>query len=228
MNVYIVVEGEIGEKKVYEKWIPFVNGSLTYSPTINNVTANNFYIAIGGGYPNLFEIIEDGIEDVSNLYAGGHRLFDRFVVVIDSEDCTLKDKNKEITDFVDEIVIKKKTYLDYRVIVQHFCLETWALGNRRIFSNNIGLPDLARYKSIFNVAKEDPELLPALPGEELNRSQFANKYLTRLLNNKHRNHSYSKSNPGALLHEKYFEQIKLRHNETKHISSFDSFLTAFI
>lgn len=228
MNVYIVVEGEVGEKKVYEKWIPLVNASLSFAPTINDVLQNNFYIAIGGGYPNLFEIIEDGIEDVSGIYSGGHRLFDRFVVVIDSEEHTPQEKNSEISDFVDEIVIQKNIQLDYRVIVQHFCLETWALGNRKIFSNNIGIPELARYKTIHNVAKEDPELLPALEEEELNRAQFALKYLTKLLNNKHRNHSYSKRDPGALLHEKYFEQVKLRYQETHHIASFNSFLTAFI
>lgn len=228
MNIYIVVEGAVGEKKVYTEWIPLVNSTLSHAPTLNEVAENNFYIAIGGGYPNIFEVIEDGIEDVTTIYKNNYRLFDRFVVVIDSEENTLADKKNEITDFIDPILLQKNITFDYKVIVQHFCLEAWALGNKKITSNNIRIPELIKYKSIFDVATNDPEHLPPLPEQELNRAQFALKYLTILLNNKHRNHSYSKNNPDALLNKKYFEQVKKRYQETAHIGSFDAFLTAFI
>jgi hypothetical protein len=49
-----------------------------------------------------------------------------------------------------------------------------------------------------------------------------------MLNEKYRNLTYSKSNPGALLHVKYFEQIKNRLKDTGHIASFGAFLQAFV
>ncbi len=227
MNIYVVVEGEVGEKRVYEKWIPFVNSNLAYAPTIGDVVANNFYIAIGGGYPNIFEIIEAGIDDVNSIKDGEFCLFDRLVIAIDSENDSLDSKKKEIEDCVNPILLQKNITIDYRVIVQHFCLETWALGNRKIFTHNIRKPELIKYKNIFNVATRDPELLPPLPDEGLNRAQFATKYLTYLLNNKYRNCSYSKSNPDVLLPESYFTQVKNRLSDTGHINSFNAFLEAF-
>jgi len=31
MNIYVVVEGEVGEKQVYRVWIPCVNSQLTFA-----------------------------------------------------------------------------------------------------------------------------------------------------------------------------------------------------
>jgi hypothetical protein len=73
----------------------------------------------------------------------------------------------------------------------------------------------------------DPELLPDLPVKHFNRAQFADVYLRKLLNNKHRNLTYSKSNPTALIHNKYFDQLNKRLNETGHIGSFEAVITAF-
>jgi hypothetical protein len=32
MNIHIVVEGEVGEKYLYQSWIPLVNPALEYVP----------------------------------------------------------------------------------------------------------------------------------------------------------------------------------------------------
>lgn len=228
MNIYIVVEGEIGEKQVYKNWVSYVNPSLSYCSTINDVTENHYFIAAGGGYPNIFEIINDGLADVHNLTdANGLQLFNRFVVVIDSEDSTKEAKFSEIDDYI-KARLQDKPPIDHRVIVQHFCLETWALANKKIVGNNISDPELLKFKRLFNVAINDPELLPALPDEDLNRASFAAKYLRLLLNNKYRNTTYSKNNPKSLLPESYYLEVKSRHLQDGHISSFNEFLTSFV
>lgn len=219
MNIYIVVEGEIGERKVYEHWIPLVNPCLSFVNTPDKAVMDNFYIIAGGGYPNIFQTIEDAMLDLRT-----YNQYDRFVVALDSELQTRDEKELEIKEFIDSIGCR----VEYRIVVQHFCLETWAIGNKKIFPRNIKDPKLREYQNFYNVLIENPELLPPYKNSGLNRAQFCYSYLRLLLQHKHHNLSYTKSNPGPLLHDKYFEQVKKRYSETGHIESFGSFLTAFV
>ena len=123
---YLVVEGD-GEKKVYEHWVPLINPSLSVVESLNEVQQNNLLINSGGGYPNYFEVIKNGVEDVAT-----NEQLDRLVIAIDSEEMTYEEKWREI----DEFVKKRGKSLDCKIIVQHFCLETWALGNKAIASRN--------------------------------------------------------------------------------------------
>jgi hypothetical protein len=228
MNVYIVVDGEIGEKQVYNAWIPLLNPALTPANTLDKVQENNFYIIHSGGYPGYFKIIENAITDMSERKNGhGKPLFDRLIVSTDSEDSSLQEKLNEVQQYIQNILRQKNITTDCRIIVQHFCLETWGLGNRALVGKNIQTPLLKKYISHFNVAKSDPENLPPLPEENLNRAQFAEKYLRKLLQEKHRNLTYTKSVPTVMLHNKYFEQLKSRLKDTGHIASFQRFIDAF-
>ncbi len=218
MNVYLVVEGD-GEKKVYEHWVPLINPSLSVVESLNEVQQNNLLINSGGGYPNYFEVIKNGVEDVAT-----NEQLDRLVIAIDSEEMTYEEKWREI----DEFVKKRGKSLDYKIIVQHFCLETWALGNKAIASRNPKDIQLRQYRNYFDVVTEDPQLLPDYPEDNLNRSQFAERYLRKLLNEKYSGLTYKKGNPKPLLHHKYFNGVKMRLEKTGHIASFKDFLAAFV
>ena len=228
MNYYVVVEGEVGEKKVYAKWIPFINSGLTHARTLGEVQNDCYFITAGGGYPNLFEIISAAIDDVILLKASDSPVFDRLVIAVDAEEMSLQEKHNEITSFVDGILMERnKSHFDYRVVVQNSCLESWALGNRRIVSTNIREPLLRDLLSQHNVALRDPELLPPLITRDLNRAQTAMVYLKLLINNKFRNLSYTKSNPSVLFDRKYFDRLRERLLDTGHIQSFSDFIDAF-
>ncbi len=218
MNLYIVVEGEVGEKYLYRNWIPLVNPILSYVQHISMIVENNFAILSGGGFPNYFDVIEAAIDDVNN-----YPNIDRLVIAIDSEDLSYSEKLSEMNHHLSQFRCKAET----RVIIQHFCLETWALGNRQIIRQNPQCPKLIQYKRFYNVRSADPELLPPYRLEELNRAQFAEIYLRRALNDKFRNLTYTKSNPEALLNAKYFQRVKERFEQTNHIRSFNDFLTSF-
>jgi hypothetical protein len=219
MNIYLVVEGPVGEKRVYTHWIPLVNPALKVVKHIDQIVSDNVIIYSGGGYPNYFNVIEAGILDVSS-----NKNIDRLVIAIDSEEMSYEEKRQEIDDFIGTFGVK----MDYKIVVQHFCLETWALGNQVIVSRNTGDTAIRQYRGYFDVLKYDPALLPAYPPEDLNRSQFAELYLRRLLNDKYKNLTYSKRNPTALFNNKYFERVKTRFDSTGHISSFEDFLKAFV
>ena len=64
MNIHIVVEGVVGEAKVYRHWVPLVNPSLSYVPHISEIANDNFSIVAGGGYPQYYDVIDACIADV--------------------------------------------------------------------------------------------------------------------------------------------------------------------
>lgn len=218
MNIYVVVEGEVGEKKVYQHWIPLVNPILTPIDYITQVTTNNFYIISGNGYPNYFNTIKNAIDDVAN-----NPQFNRLVVAVDSEDIDFATKYTEIDDYIQSF----GTSIDYRIIIQHFCLETWALGNKNIYVRNPQDTQLIQFQSIWNVSTQDPELLPPLVSH-LNRAHSAELYLRKLLQEKYRNLTYTKRRPEALLNNTFFNRVKNRCTQDRHVQSFEHFLNAFI
>jgi hypothetical protein len=218
VNVYVVAEGEVTEKLVYKSWIPLVNPSLSFVDRADLLRDNHFTIYGGRGYPFYFQMIDDAIDDINAL---GN--IQRLVIAIDSEDMTYEEKRTETLNHVSD----RRCSAEIRVIVQHFCIECWALGNRRICCSNPQDQRLRDYKKHYNVRIKDPELMPPYPGERLNRAQFATRYLNLLLQHKFQRKGYSKNRPDALLHPKYFEQLKKRFVETGHIRSFNDFLSAF-
>lgn len=227
MNIYVVVEGQRTEKLVYASWISLVNTQLTHAPRMEDVDHNKYFIESGGALPSYFSVIEAALENIATIKPNGYSLFDRLVIVVDSEDMALDEKRNEVRTFVDEVCGKNEWNIDYRIIIQHFCFEAWALGNKRLFRGNFHDPRLLSYIKSYNVSKYDPELLPPRHDEQLNRAQHAKKYLGFLLRAKFPKQNYSVTNPGPVCHEKYFKQIETRRTTTGHVDSFGAILTAF-
>ncbi len=218
MNLYIVVEGRCGERKVYPEWIRFTNAHLTQIYSIGEFTENNYLLISGNGYPNYLSRIDSAIEDMKSKPT-----IDYLIIAVDSEDLTYEEKMKELTDHI----TGKIEYEKVKFIIQHPCLEVWALGNRIVCRRNPDDKDLRRYLRYFDVRIMDPELLPPLPEEELNRSQFAFIYLKKMLHDRHPTLAYTKSNPRVICDERYFSRIRMRLEEDNHIKSFSDFLKAF-
>jgi len=216
MNIYIVTEG-ICEKKVYINWIPLINTKLVYVEKLPEIKNNNFIIYSGQGYPQYYDLIDGAIEDINN---SGN--IDRLVICIDSEELSYNEKYEEISEYIKD----KKCIAEIKIIIQFFCFETWALGNKKIGPHKPKTIIVKKYKEYFNVLDDDPELLPGYPPEKLNRSQFSNAYLRKLINEKG-HFSYNKGNPNYVKHPNFYKEVKKRHIETKHIMSFKFFLEAF-
>jgi len=219
MNIYVTVEGEIGEKNVYKSWVPQLNSQLSYVESVYDLSNNNFAIMAGGGQPFYFELIRTAIDEVNEV---GN--VDRLVISIDSEEMSFDEKHQEVLDVVSE----KACSALIMIVIQHFCFETWALGNKRVGPRKPKGKRLLIFKNFFDVFEHDPELLPAYQPLNLNRAQFANNYLRSMLNDKNRNLTYSKSNRKSVEHPTYFSEVEKRFETTGHISSFSTFLNAFV
>lgn len=218
MNIFVVTEGR-GDKYLYKSWIPYVNPNITYVDCIVNITDNNFSIVHSFGNPYYFRTIDKAIEDVND-----HGNIDRLVISVDSEELSLQDKQSEIRRYL----ASKSCSASKFVIIQHFCIETWALGNKRACPVNPNSQALLTFKNLFDVRILDPELLPPYPPRKLNRAQFAEVYLRSMLQDRNMHLSYNKSRPKPLRRLAYFNQIRLRYQNTNHIASFNSFLNAFV
>lgn len=218
MNIYVVTEGK-AESIIFKTWIPEVNPALTLISSLADVNQNNFFIFSARGYPAIFSAIENAIEDMQNFPQ-----FDRLVISVDSEELTKQERLDEMNSFLDE----KAFNSDVRVVIQHFCIEAWALGNRRIIRKHSINERLRSYRKFFDVRQNDPELLPNHPKEELTKAQFAKKYLKLVLNDRRKSLSYSEGSPYPVTETYYFQEIKRRHLNTGHINSFSDFLAAFI
>ncbi len=220
MNIYVVVEGKKASKKIYKTWIPFVNPKLKFIDYLSNLGEDNFYIIWGYGQSQfLNERIEQAINDVNKLP------FDRLVLAIDSEEMTLQDKQAEVKERVDRIGCS----VEVKYVIQHFCLETWLLGNKKNFRRKTKDEEINNYRTIYDVRNNDPELLPGNEEKSWNRSQFAYNYLRAGLRDVHAANrvSYTKANPGIVLQRGYFYQVSKRCLDEQHILSFQEFLNAF-
>ena len=140
MNIAVVTEGR-GDKYLYKSWIQYVNPNITYVDRIEDMNDDNFSIVSSGGYPNYyFRVIDRAIDDVHD-----HGNINRLVISIDSEGMSLEEKEREMSDYL----ATKSCSVPIFVIIQHFCIETWALGNRRACSANPNHQPLITFKNFF-------------------------------------------------------------------------------
>lgn len=216
MNYYIVVEGKKTENKIYSKWINQLNPNLSKVESLDEIIDNTYYIVSGGGHPFYYEVIRNAAEDVKI------NKISCLVIVIDSEELTLEEKLVEIRSLVSDY----DGLIRYEIIIQHFCIEAWLLGNQKIVKRNPQCRVLKKYLRNHHVGNEDPELLPHIE-EFRTRAQYAEDYLKRLFNEKFHELSYSKSNPRHIIHDTYLPQLIKRNQITGHINSFKMVLDVF-
>lgn len=219
MNLYVVIEGEKAVKKLYQSWISYANKDLIPISDLREMKQNNVFILAGYGQPGYWGRVKHAIEDVNSL---GN--IDRLVISVDSEDCTYEDKLEEAK----RIIAKNGCNADVRYVIQHFCLETWLLGNKTLFRKRPQDSELLSFMKLFDLRTNDPALLPGNKDNSWNRAQFAYRYLRASIRDIYGDRaSYSKSNPGLAIGEGYFYQVKSTCLNNHHVESFQDFLTAF-
>lgn len=212
MNLYLLVEGRRTEKKVYPAWLSHIVPDLTRVAWAREAENNNYFLFSGNGYPALLHNhLKNSIDEVNEL---GN--FDFLVLALDVDDSTVKGRIEEVHSFLQ----KHDLRLDRAGIViipQNRCIETWFLGNRKIFKHNPQDRVLSKYAKFFNVREDDPEEMELFPGFS-SISQFHEDYCTKFL--RERGIRYSKNRPNGVGDQDYFESLISRSEETGHLKSF--------
>lgn len=209
MNILFVVEGKRTEKRIYKKWIKYVQPGLEFVSTTADLTENNFTIISGGGFPGYYEVIKNSIRDVNRL-----NNIDYLFICIDSEELSFSEKFMEMEEFVEKECPPVNSSLV--LIIQNHCIETWLMGNRKINLSAAQNQELRKYRDFYNVNTLDPEDLVSIDNRTI--AQFTLDYLVLML--KEKMLSYSKSNVSAVSNKSYFNQLVRRFAEHNHIKSF--------
>ncbi len=211
MNLYFLVEGRSTEKKLYPKWLGHLLPSLEQVPSPSEAQANNYFLISGGGYPQILgDKLVNSLLDVAAAGA-----YDYFVVVLDAEEVTPAERIEEVRTKVDQSLAENGISLGtckLMVIVQNRCIETWLLGNRRVFRRNPNSSELRRYVDFYNVHDDDPELMDKPPGTEGTMAAFHYEYLRLVL--RERNTPYTKKTPGDACKSHYVDQLQQRIRDT--------------
>jgi hypothetical protein len=217
MNLYFLVEGRSTEKKVYPAWLSYLLPELKQVKNFDEVTENNYYLLSAGGYPCIKDrTLPDAIADINSV--GKYRYL---IICLDADEVTVEEREKEIFVILEDKKLKLNT-AELIVIVQNRCIETWFLGNRKIFTKNPHDSPLLDYIRYYDVSENDPELMGQYK-TSFTCSQFHASYLRELFRAK--NISYSKTNPGDVKKQFYLEQLQLRIIKSpQHLRTFRKFI----
>jgi hypothetical protein len=198
MNLYFLVEGAHSERKVYPAWLSYLLPELQRVDNYDDVNEKNYYLISGEGYPSIYNFITSSIEEINS-----NGKYNYFVLCLDADENTVSERHAEIQDFLSNQNLElKKTELI--LIIQNRCLESWLLGNRKIYCKNPQDQPLLDYTKYYDVSVNCPESMGKY--QEFNtHAQFHGAYLKKLFEAKKT--SYSKRDPGDARKEFYFNQL---------------------
>ncbi len=202
MNLYFLVEGKQSERKVYPAWLGYILPELQRVESCDDVNEKNYYLISGEGYPSLiYDFIPRSIAEINS-----NGKYSYFVVCLDAEENTLAELTTEIENFLTQQKLKLNN-AELVLIFQNRCLESWLLGNRKIYSRNPQNKPLLDYTKYYDVSVNCPENMGRY--QDFNtHAQFHGAYLRALFEAK--NITYSKKRPGDVLKPFYLEQLLTR------------------
>ena len=132
MNVYFIVEGRRTEKKVYPAWLGHLIPELRRVNWAFEADNNNYYLFNGNGFPALLHNhLRNSIDEVNDLPQ-----YSYLVIALDVDEASVEKRIDEIHNFINanDLVLDKAELI---IIAQNKTIETWFLGNRRVFKARI-------------------------------------------------------------------------------------------
>jgi hypothetical protein len=217
MNIYFLVEGNSTEKKIYPKWLEYLIPNLIRVRYHDQVENNNYYLISGKGYPKiLYDGLENAVDKILEIPK-----YDYLVICVDADEESVEERTKYIHEFIQKEKINLgKTKVE--IIVQNRCIETWLLGNKKIFDSRQSLEQpLLSYVNYYDVSQNDPEEMGKY--EMRNHADFHYEYLREVFRSK--NTTYSKRSPNDAKEKYYFTELQKRvQEEPEDLKTFQFFL----
>lgn len=203
MNVYFLVEGKT-ERKVYPKWLTYFAPRLVRVENPPEASENSYYLISGGGYPSLLDNhLVDAASDVTAT-----NKFDYLVLVLDADGMDGQLKRDEVLAYAQSNRIDFGEKCQFLVVPQVVCMETWFLGNQRVYPRNPVSSEFAKMVRHYNTNLHDPELMPKPVGYDRSIGDFHYRYLKAML--MERNLRYSKTNPTEVIEPYYIKELESR------------------
>lgn len=217
MNFYLLVEGEQTELQLYPKWLSYIIPELTRVDSFTKITKNSYYIFSGGGIPSTYNHAVNAIKDINVVGK-----YDYLIIVLDAEEISPERRKEKLLEHIKDANVQLQEGCQLEVIVHNRCVETWFLGNRKIYKRNPQGERFQQYSRHYNVEIDDPELMPKLPNFKLT-AHFHIAYLKEML--AEQNVRYRKSRPKEVLERYYFDELVKRVEDLpSHLQSFSNCL----
>lgn len=223
MNLYYVVEGAQTEMSVYPNWMSILAPKYSRIHDAWDVSNNCYYMFSGGGIPSIFTHVVHAIEDINMINRSGKGQYDYLLVCMDTEDGTREEIESTLKSYINEAGVRlNHTEL---VLFEHkVCMESWFLGNSKVFKSNPQDPEYLEYITFYDVSKNNPETMDSIDNVRFStKAQFHFQYLRKML--AERQMHYSKNNTKAVCSDDYLKELIKRYNNTKHIKSFGAWLS---
>lgn len=173
MNIYLLVEGQSTEADVYPAWMAHLLPELERVDNYDEVEQNNYYLFSSYGIPHVEKDIVNAAEDINSLGK-----YDYFVICTDADAATVSQRETKILGLLKDSDISLINKTSLKIIVQNRCMETWFLGNRKVYTrypqNN---PGFIEYSTFYDVSENDPELMLKPGNFEGSISKFHFQYL---------------------------------------------------
>ncbi len=220
MNIYLLVEGEETELQVYPKWISYIIPELSRVSSFSSVESNSYYIFSGQGIPSIYNHTINAIKDINSV-----NKYNYLIIALDAEELPVERRKNKVQEHIENANIKLNENCKLEIIVQNKCMETWFLGNPKVYKRNPQGEIFRIYSAHYNVEINDPELMEKL-SEFYRTAHFHEAYLREML--KEYNIRYRKSRPKEVIEEYYFrELVKRTNNSPKHLKSLSAFIHLF-
>ncbi len=217
MNIYFLVEGKT-EAIVYPDWLAHLLPDFSRVKDAFDVRENNYFLFNGGGFPSLLHNhLRNTVEDINKI-----NKFDYLVICLDADDFSVEEREGEVLQFIENQSITLNNFTNLVIIVQNKCIKTWFLGNAKIFKQNPENEDLRNYIAFFDVSKQDPEQMYKPENYTATIAHFHEVYLKAMF--QEHGLSYSKTNQREIQKKYYLDELILRNENTKHISTFGAFI----
>lgn len=176
MNVYFLVEGAKTEVKIYPQWLSYLVPNLSRVDFAHQAVNNNYYLMSGMGSPRILHIeLANAVAEINELDN-----YDYLVLVIDADDMSEQEKIEEVKKFTidNNIILNSNCHLC--IIAQKYCIETWFLGNKKVFSKTPNKKsDFYKHAKFYDVSQENPELMDKPEWFNFSASIYHETYLKK-------------------------------------------------
>lgn len=219
MNAYIIVEGEKTELSVYPAWMSIIAPNMHQIDHAEDLTDDSYYLFSGQGQPSVFQHVAGAIKDINAINASGTHKYDFLIVCVDTEDESRAYIEQQIEKYNQQEGV---ALTDAQLVIfeQKVCMETWFIGNRKVFKANPSGSAMVQYLRYYNAKTNNPEEMGAYDEERFTKAQFHLRYLKEML--KERNLRYEKNDTSEVCTKSYLDEIIKRYEETNHLQTFGS------
>lgn len=217
MNFYMLVEGKSTEMAVYPRIIRHYRPEYTQVFLLDDIRENNFFLVSGMGIPSLYDRIAPSIEDIREHNRMSEYKIDSLVIVLDADIYGSVEATYE--KVVRELQKANIDNIQWEIIVQNKCIETWFLGNCEAYPEAYS-DAFAPFADHYNVSQQDPEQMSG-DGEH-SIGTYSKIYLKKMLNETKR--TYTERRVKDVTTPEYFEGMNSRILEAEDVASYKAFV----